>query len=306
MELAKSFVMEPLPAIEQDNEGEFGTAAKADPLGRLAELRGKWQGTGFNTIWRPHFPENGHFLELNLTEETLEFQRVAGAIANRGLVQKDINMFGLHYLQQISDKNLGAGLHFEPGIWAHVPATSDPKEGVTVVRMATIPHGTSLLAQGNSTAADETRRPEIGKESIIPFTIGAPGQPVDFDERNLKIKTKFRTGAAGLKGITQKMVDDPNIVLRDANAGKNITSAIKLQVSSSTKSVLGGGTANTAFLRGDSEPNAVAAKASSTFWLSRIDGEARASQLQYTQRVLLDFGGLSWPHVTVATLRRVG
>lgn len=116
MDLAKSFVFEPLPSIE-DDEGGFGPAAKVNPLGRLAGLEGKWQGTGFNTIWRPHFASGGHFLELNLTEETLEFQRIAGAIPNRGLVQKDINMFGLNYLQQITDKNLGAGLHFEPGIW---------------------------------------------------------------------------------------------------------------------------------------------------------------------------------------------
>jgi len=26
-------------------------------------------------------------------------------------------------------------------------------------------------------------------------------------------------------------------------------------------------------------------------------------QLQYTQRVLLNFNGLSWPHITVATLK---
>ena len=27
-------------------------------------------------------------------------------------------------------------------------------------------------------------------------------------------------------------------------------------------------------------------------------------QLQYTQRVMLDFNGIHWPHVTVATLRK--
>ena len=28
-------------------------------------------------------------------------------------------------------------------------------------------------------------------------------------------------------------------------------------------------------------------------------------QLQYTQTVILNFDGLSWPHVSVATLRKV-
>ncbi len=313
MELAKDFVLQPQPPIADEAEGELQIAAvgaakkKGHPLGRMADLEGKWQGTGFNTIWRPSFdPDGGHFLELNITEETFEFQRIAGAIPNRGLLQKDINMFGLNYLQQITDKNSGAGLHFEPGIFARVPATTDPKEGATIVRMGSIPHGTAFLAQGNTSTADETRRPQIPKVDIIPFAIGDTSQQQDFDERNLKKKSRFRTSGANLTGITQKMVDDPNSVLRDAIAKQNITSSIRLATSSHTKTVLGGGTANTAFLKGDSAPNAVAAKVSSMFWLEKLDNEGRASQLQYTQRVLLDFAGLSWPHVTVATLRRVG
>ena len=330
MDLAKDFVFRPLPSI---NDGQSvittesethdtvvqnlataataaTTAAKAqpaNPLGRLAGLRGKWQGTGFNTIWRPNFhPHVRHFLELNLTEETMEFEEIQGAIPNRGLLQRDINMFGLSYLQQISDKNLNAGLHFEPGIWAHVPATTHPLESVSLVRMASIPHGTAIVAQGNSTTLDETDRPDIPKASIIPFGIGNPKDLGQFDETNLKTTTKFRTSGPGLTGITQKMLDDPNSVLRDAITGQNITSTVRLQVTTEQKPVLGGGTANTAFLAGDSEgPNAVATRVTSTFWLEKLNNETRASQLQYTQTVLLDFDEVSWPHITVATLRRI-
>ncbi len=66
-------------------------------------------------------------------------------------------MFGLTYLQQISDANLKAGLHIEPGIWAVVPTTTNPAEGPTVVRMASIPHGTTILAQGTATTASRAR-----------------------------------------------------------------------------------------------------------------------------------------------------
>nr|WP_269328566.1 heme-binding protein [Kineosporia babensis] len=297
-----------MPPVEEEAGLQAAAVKKGHPLGRLADLEGKWQGTGFNVIWRPHFhPEVRHFLELNLTEETFEFQRIAGAIPNRGLVQKDINMFGLNYLQQITDRNTGAGLHFEPGIFARVPATTNPKEGATIVRMASIPHGTTILAQGNSTAADETPRPVIPRTDIVPFFSGNPKDTGEFDEQHLNRKTRFRTSGPGLKGITQKLLDDPNSLLRDAIAKQNITSSIKLQTSTSTKTVVsGGGVANTAFLAGGDEPNAVASKVSSTFWLEKLDNEGRASQLQYTQRVLLDFDTLSWPHVTVATLRRVG
>ena len=40
------------------------------------------------------------------------------------------------------------GIHFEPGIWIHVPATTVPQLGETVTRMASIPHGTTIEAQG--------------------------------------------------------------------------------------------------------------------------------------------------------------
>ena len=125
-------------------------AAGPDPLGALAGLLGTWKGNGFNAIWRPHNPANqqDRFLELNKTDETLVFTRINGPIPNRGLAMADIDMFGLTYMQQISESSTGAGLHIEPGIWATVPQTADPNEPASVVRMASIPHGTVILAQG--------------------------------------------------------------------------------------------------------------------------------------------------------------
>ena len=302
MDLTPDFRFTPLPAIDDG----IAPQAVVNPLGRLAGLEGKWSGTGFNVIWRPNsVPGQDRFLQLNVTEEKLEFERIPGEIPNRGLLQKDIVMFGLHYLQQITDKNLGAGLHFEPGIWAHVPSTTNPRELVSIVRMASIPHGTTIVAQGTSTSKDESAKPSIPKVSIKPFGIGDPTGTVDFPEQTLKTKTKFRTPAAGLVGVTQTMVNDPNSVLRAAIAHQNITTTIRLQVTTLHKPVLGGGTANTAFLvGGPAGPNADAVTVTSTFWLERLNGEAVASQLQYTQTVLLNFNGLSWPHVTVATLTR--
>jgi hypothetical protein len=70
--------------------------------------------------------------------------------------------------------------------------------------------------------------------------------------------------------------------------------------------VVGGGTANTAFLQGAAGgPNAQAALVSAIFWLETLKGHHEARQLQYTQTVLLNFNGLSWPHVTVGTLHRI-
>ena len=279
------------------------------PLGPLSLLKGKWTGKGFNVIWRPNSaPGQDRFLELNLTDETITFEEIQGPIPNRGLLQPDIAMFGLHYLQQISDANTKAGLHVEPGIWASVPKTTDPAEAPTVVRMASIPHGTTILAQGSTILVDGP--PKIDPVDITPFVIGStPEKKIQFPESNLSIPTSFRSKPADMHGITQAMVDDPNSVLVSAIHGQTFKETVVLVVSSSpTAPVTGGGVANTAFLAGAKDgPNAVAAVVNAIFWIETVErhGEPDLLQLQYTQTVLLNFKGLSWPHVTVATLHKV-
>src|SRR5579863_10416865 len=98
----------------------------------LDALVGTWTGKGFNAIWRPHFPAGpqDRFLELNATAETLTFSAISGPIPNRGLLQPDINLFGVTYHQQIADADdPSTGLHNEPGIWVTVPQTTDPAVG---------------------------------------------------------------------------------------------------------------------------------------------------------------------------------
>ena len=34
------------------------------------------------------------------------------------------------------------------------------------------------------------------------------------------------------------------------------------------------------------------------FWLETLQGQSAPTQLQYAQTVLLNFNGLSWPHIT--------
>ena len=55
-----------------------------------------------------------------------------------------------------------------------MPETSNPAEVPTVVRMASIPHGTTVLAQGIATLIGGP--PTITNTNIIPFVIGNPTQ----------------------------------------------------------------------------------------------------------------------------------
>jgi hypothetical protein len=288
--------------------------APADPLGPLAQLPGTWKGEGFNAIWRPHHGGQDRFLELNLTDETIVFTKINGPIPNRGFLMHDINMHGITYMQEIAEQGTGAGLHVEPGIWAHVPATTNPSEPATVVRMASIPHGTVILAQG-TTQFLQGGPPHIPDNNIMPFFLpGSPPPNSDFPsveqtfpELNLSIPTTFRQRPAG---VTQQMVRNPNSVLQAALAGQTIKNRTFIKVSTTHTPIKGGGTANTAFLADGSNPpggNARASEVEATFWIETVAGQGGGPdhlQLQYTQLVQLDFNGIRWPHVTVATLRK--
>ncbi|MDQ6777978.1 MAG: heme-binding protein [Actinomycetota bacterium] len=329
------------PIVELDPDFAFqGTAEAAgalvaqpalqpaDPLGPLTELpgpgtlAGTWVGHGFNTIWRPHRASTGQdrFLELNRTDEKLVFTRINGPIPNRGLAMPDIDMFGVTYLQQINEAGHPTqGLHIEPGIWAHVPQTSDPTEPPTVVRMASIPHGTVILAQGIFQPVPGGPQ-IIPDNNILPFFFGSP-PPANgafhsvaqtFPELDLSIPTQFRSLSPG---VTQDMIKNPNLVLQEALAnslqGTTMKSRTFLHVSTTGQLIKGGGgTANTAFLASSHNPpggNARSAHVEATFWIETIagtGGNPDTHQLQYTQLVMLDFNGIHWPHVTVGTLRK--
>jgi hypothetical protein len=317
MELKPDFAFTPLPSIARPLR--FSAAGPAaSPLGLLEGLKGTWAGAGFNVIWRPFHgtpADQDRFLELNLTYETLRFEEIPGPIPNRGLLQADINMFGLWYLQTISDANVKgpdgkpAGLHLEPGIWATVPQTEHPQEVPTVVRMASIPHGTTVLAQG--VAFQSPEGPNIPDINITPFVIGNPAKLITtFPEPDLSKPSQFRSPPEALVGIDQAIVNNPNLFLKREIEGVTIRHTVVLDVSSDTSTpVFGGGLANTAFLQGSPNegPNAQAALVRATFWIETVqdrEGAPDVARLQYSQTVLLNFNGLSWPHITVATLRR--
>jgi hypothetical protein len=165
-------------------------ATVLEDLGLLADLAGTWRGKGFNLIARPNF-EGGQnlYLQLNQTRESLEVTPIGSSIPNRGFGQDDIELFGLTYLQKISDANHGGALHIEPGIWITQPATTYPAESASagsqiVARMGNIPHGNSLLAQGVATpfvgpptlttAGAQYAFSQFPSFNSTPFPIGTP------------------------------------------------------------------------------------------------------------------------------------
>jgi hypothetical protein len=181
------------PVPPRFQQGPLTTALQ---LGPLAFLNGSWRGPGFNAIWRPHNQESEpvgnqtkRFLELNLTSDGFDFHIIPGVVPNRGLdPQQDLSLYGLHYLQRTSDadpkpsphvhphgysQTAGQALHIEPGLFMLVPASEQPPGGQSdppipivtknaIVRMGSIPHGSTVLMQGPSPG----NTPKPGKPHI--------------------------------------------------------------------------------------------------------------------------------------------
>ncbi|KAH8802416.1 hypothetical protein F5884DRAFT_886880 [Xylogone sp. PMI_703] len=288
-------------------------ATPEPPLGVLSNFTGEFAGTGFNLIFRPNSgppttttfpnpvtpapptPPSENVLELNLTTETLTFSSPLGSIPNRGLeAQNDIFLNGVPYVQSINDvtntatgKADGAptGIHFEPGLWMHVPATAtDPVLGESLVRMASIPHGTTINAQALAPTTTIAGPPTIDPVDITPFAIGDPTKTVPFASQTASDVNTPRLPQDLSKfiaegTITQAILTDPNTVLREAIAGMTVTKTIAFKVSTTpTAPELGGGTDNIAFLQGaptsgtgsQTGPNANAAQMTATFWIETV------------------------------------
>lgn len=271
-----------------------------DALGPLADLPGTWVGTGFNLIARPDFHDGKpFFLQLNATQENLSFTSIGAPIPNRGSLQDDIVFRGVNYLQRVSDASTGGALHLEPGIWLNLPATTKPAEAPTVVRLSTVPHGDSLLAQGVGVLPNgsftKRGRPLIAPADSTPLKQGTATKVTDrrylgqFDNAVLPA------------GIPFAAVRNPNVLLTEAIAHQKIVQTTVLAVDTTT--VLGGaagGIKNVPFV----VANADVISMSAIFWVETVReaNGAEFLQLQYTQTVLLRFGDIDWPHISVATL----
>ena len=362
------------------------------PLGTLLAFTGTFTGHGLNTIFRPDSaktptpmpvlpnttdpPDN--VLELNLTDETLSFQDNLVSIPNRGSNQQaDKFLNGVPYTQSISDVTFGksTGIHFEPGIWLVVPATDNPKEPITVARMASVPHGVTIIAQGVA-LPPTAGKPNIPKVDITPLLKGSPANPITFQNQTAANRTTRRipqdlTTFIASGKITQAIINDPNTLLHTQIQNQTITQTIQIEISTHPGKPLsggpltagtpaapnfGGGVSNIAFLPAQANPqpggansNANTVQMDAIFWIETVVYEidvppmpegtppvtlnpvqkgkvplvpsfvaaipfvpgkgfkggivkVSTTQIQYSQKVMLDFAALSWPHVSVASL----
>ena len=198
-------------------------------LGPLSAFTGTFTGQGFNTIFRPDSkitptPMPGpisttdpddNVLELNSTDETMSFSNNLGSIPNRGsLQQADAFLNGVPYLQTINDITTGTpvGIHFEPGIWLAVPATTNPHEPFTVARMASIPHGTTpppLRGHCRVECAEEAAESGLRRSdcALVGRGIGANG--CTYELRRDQRGAPRRRGSLATAGRCPRLIEGP-------------------------------------------------------------------------------------------------
>jgi LysM repeat protein len=273
-------------------------------LGPLAAFTNQFKGRGFNTIFRPQnsttptelpIPQPGsdNILELNLTIESLSFMDSLGSVPNRGREQADIFLNGVPYLQSISDVTdplKVTPIHLEPGLWVIVPPTTDPAEPVTTVaRMASIPHGTTINAQG--TVASIAGGPASGgsapdalkiqRVDITPFSIGTTNKISFPSQKVVNAGTaRIPQDLSSVPAITQDLLDNPNSLLDDHIAGMTILFTDVLTIDTQQSAIPGGGTDNIDFLVGDAAaPNADAHRMSAMFWIEIVQAQIEVGPL---------------------------
>ncbi len=297
----------------------------ATPPSPLALLAGTWKnepglpGRGWNMIALPFAEGRFHYrLLLNQYNETLEFFTVDDNIPNRGIRRNGITMqtdqfvIALDYEQTIrqieaadSPPSPHAGrsklaIHHEPGLWLHMK--NQVEDGLNIARLATIPHGNSVLALGRSRVVDGA--------PVIPDISGLPVGGVDPNVSNNPYLEPYKAFHLDkkFKGLFDPVT--PNDLLKLANQGVNIVRTTTLEVDTEVPE---GGISNIPFIV--KQANATSMK--STFWIQELAekdayGDPKL-RLQYSQTVMLDFfkrpdgkeGLIRWPHVSINTMEKV-
>jgi len=312
--------------MKKENNSQVRSIGQAtmgdEDLGPLKLLPGKWKsvpGQGWNMIALPFAEgESNYRVLVNSFIEELKFSLVDKAIPNRGLkrgeggaTESDQFLASLDYEQMITQTDSadfpesglaggpGLAIHHEPGLWLHMD--NETTNGLDLARLATIPHGDSLLALGTST--------ETKGAPNIPMIRGLPIGTVPVDIENNRYLAPYKHFHDNpFKGVYDPV--NPTALLSKANECVDIVRTTTLSVDTEVET---GGINNIPFVT--KQANAGAMK--STFWIEELAEKDKCGKpklrLQYAQVVILEFfarldqlpGVAQWPHVSINTLEKV-
>lgn len=304
-----------------------------DNLGDLKHLPGRWinskkdtetgfEGRGWNMTALPfENPEGGGFdfrVLVNQYNEILQFDTIDGPVPNRGIDRQsntntDQHIFALDYQQGIkqiavddspqTDASIqgpvGGAIHHEPGFFLNI--LDERTDSLNLARLATIPHGDSVLAMGRSR-----------KFKGAPCVASINGLPIgvaqDLDSPYLAPYLAF-SGENTFKGVITDPfpgfdVVEPHKLLQLGIDGLDVKETTELHFDTKFQT---GGIVNIPFV----VKQANATEMLSSFYIMELNGdEGPQYALAYAQTVMLEFfrrfdnvpGLIKWPHVSINTM----
>lgn len=303
-------------------------------LGNLRRLPGKWinakegattgfEGRGWNMIALP-FEKAGEVRDyrmlVNQYNEVIEFQQIDGPVPNRGIdratnTNTDQALFALDYQQGIvqiavADNPatnidiqgpIGGAIHHEPGLFLNL--IDHRIDNLDIARLATIPHGDSVLAMGRSTVFDGP--------PTVPVVSGLPiGATQDLTSPYLVPYVAF-SGANAFMGVQTPPfpgfdVIEPSKLLQLSIDSLDVKETVELTLDTKLPT---GGIVNIPFI----VKQANATEMTSTFYIMELNQSDTAGPkfaLAYIQVVMLEFfdrfdgvtGLIKWPHVSINTM----
>jgi hypothetical protein len=159
-----------------------------------------------------------------------------------------------------------------------------PTQNFNIVKQISVPHGNSILAPGNSSSLSSGFPTIPTAQSVLPTGVDTN-----------------QYGKESVGNLNVNFTKDPNLPLIDAISVRPPTSFIALNVDTEND---GGGVLNIGF----EKSHANVKKYDTTLWLEAFENSPEFTQLQYTQRILMEIplaGGIvAFPHITTNTLTR--
>jgi len=263
-----------------------GQVRETDSMfGPLTDLIGTWVGNkGWNLVAVPN--QKGSFqLLVQPYTETLTITPLSTPTPNRGttIIQQVPTLL---YSLAVHSNIDGSLLHAENGTWLLL---NDCPSDFTIARQASVPHGDSILALGNSSVTQGA--PHIQPISTLPIT--GPGQmPLGYTD-------PYLTPMPGFNKV------NPNATLLDDIKNQKILSSTNLVIDTANK----GGISNIPFIT----KNANTTNFKAIFWIETVEhpsGTGTFLQLQYSQTSIIEFIPqfhdpsklIQWPHVNINTM----
>lgn len=296
---------------------------------------GSLAGHGWNLIALPFGPQGelGDFrLLLNQFNETLDFTTVDAHVPNRGNGPQDQHVAAMQYIQSIDQiaaidaastqagglavpatldtddtpkgsvlpppapPNTKATIHHEPGLLLLMEDQTD--DGPTLARLASIPHGDSVLALGSSSgpvpgAPNFKDQQFADLFSALPVGAGETliaGKPSPYFAPYLHF-----SGDNKFQGLLDPL--DPRSLLAAAVPAASVKNTTTILLSTAVKFA---GINNIPFVT----LRANATSMSIAMWIQELNDGTNI--LQYVQKVMLKFlprtdgvaGQIEWPHIS--------